>query len=73
MLRNAYAAQRLDRSDGTVSASFDSSNFELEEDSEEEYPVEELLLDLGFGGPAQGLERVPERFLQPSQVGFEYF
>lgn len=69
------------QSDGTVSLSFDSSNLdgffgvggyepftEGDVDDEDEYPAEQLLLNLGFGGPPQGLERVPERFLQPSQV-----
>lgn len=70
MLRSAYAAQRVDRdrnSDGTLETSFDPFGFM---DEEEHCPTaEEVLLELGFGGPAQGVERVPERFLHPSQVG----
>lgn len=70
MLRNAFAAQRLDRtSEGTYS--FDSSTMDMfgTADEEDSFPAaEDFLLELGFGGPPQGLERIPERFLQSSQV-----
>lgn len=71
MLRNAFAAQRFDRTNSEGTYSFDSSTMDAfgyyeEEDS---FPAaEDLLIQLGFGGPSQGLDRVPERFLQSSQV-----
>ena len=38
-------------------------------DAEESFlSAESLLIQLGFGGPSQGLDRIPQRFLQASQV-----
>lgn len=75
MLRNAFAAQRLDRtSEGTYS--FDSSTMDMfgTADEEDSFPAaEDFLLELGFGGPPQGIERIPERFLQSSQVDIFLF
>lgn len=71
MLRSAFAAQRLDRyppSEGTQSLDSSYDPFGLLDEDECFPTAEELLLELGFGGPAQGIDRVPERFLQPSQV-----
>lgn len=71
MLRTAFAAQRLDRTASEGTYSFDSSTIDPfgMYDEEDSFPsAEELLIQLGFGGPSQGLDRVPERFLQSSQV-----
>lgn len=70
MLRSAYAAQRNDQLNSsfqseTTAFSFDSS-FDCY--GNEEPDAENLLLLLGFGGPSQGFDRIPERFLQPSAV-----
>jgi len=70
MLRTAYAAQRYDQPSTSFQSeatlfSFDSS-FDLY--GNEEPDAENLLMLLGFGGPSQGFDRIPERFLQPSQV-----
>lgn len=71
ILRTAFAAQRLDRTNSEGTFSFDSSTLEAFGlcDDEDSFPsAEDLLLQMGFGGPSHGLDRVPERFLQPSQV-----
>ena len=69
MLRTAYAAQRFDQPNTSFQSettfSYDSS---LDFLGNEEPDAENLLILLGFGGPSQGLDRIPERFLQPSQV-----
>jgi len=71
MLRAAFAAQRLEQNNSfqseTPTQSFDSGmEHMMKEDDENE--TEEFLLELGFGGPPQGAERVPDRFLRPSQL-----
>ena len=71
VLRSAFAAQRIDRntpSDGTLSLESSFDPFGLLDEDEYFPTAEEVLLELGFGGPAQGIDRVPERFLHPSQV-----
>lgn len=78
MLRAAYAAQRVEHGLGygypslqseTSTFSHDSGlDFLLGASNQHEPGPEEFLLDLGFGGPAQGVERVPKRFLKPSQL-----
>ncbi|XP_045034253.1 uncharacterized protein LOC116933195 isoform X1 [Daphnia magna] len=71
ILRTAFAAQRLDRTNSEGTFSFDSSTLEAFGlcDDEDSFPsAEDLLLQMGFGGPSHGLDRVPERFLQPSQM-----
>ncbi len=71
MLRTAFAAQRLDRTNSEGTFSFDSSTMDAFGMCDDEYSLpsaEDLLLQMGFGGPSQGLDRVPERFLQSSQV-----
>ena len=71
MLRAAYAAQR-DQSNPSQQS--ESSIFSMDSSfdyflNREEQDPEELLMDLGFGGPSHGLDRIPERFIQqPSQV-----
>lgn len=69
MLRTAYAAQRFDQPNTSFQSettfSYDSS---LDFLGNEEPDAENLLILLGFGGPSQGLDRIPERFLQPSQL-----
>lgn len=73
MLRTAFAAQRLDRTNSEGTVSFDSSTLDVFGVCDDEYSLpsaEDLLLQMGFGGPSHGLDRVPERFLQSSQVKF---
>ena len=71
MLRAAFAAQRLEQNNSfqseTPTQSFDSG-MEHIMNEDEENETEEFLLELGFGGPPQGAERVPDRFLRPSQM-----
>lgn len=69
MLRAAFS-QRLDKSDGT-GFSFDSYDrdatvVDVFDEPEEFTDAEELLFELGFGGPNYGFERIPDRFLTPS-------
>ena len=71
MLRTAFAAQRLDKTNSEGTFSFDSSTMDVFGMCDDEYSIpsaEDLLLQMGFGGPSHGLDRVPERFLQSSQV-----
>ena len=71
MLRTAFAAQRVDRNNSEGTYSFDSSVLDGFGEEENTFQsTEDFLLELGFGGPSLGLERVPERFLQSSQVSF---
>ena len=68
MLRAAFS-QRLDKSDGT-GFSFDSYDrdgtvIDVFDEPEEFEDAEELLFELGFGGPSYGMERIPVRFLTP--------
>ena len=60
MLRAAFS-QRLETSDGT-GFSFDSFDQDVYDETEES-DAEELLFELGFGGPSHGVERIPDRFL----------
>jgi len=70
MLRTAYAAQRYDQPG--VSFQSETTAFSLDSSADifgnEEPDAENMLMQLGFGGPSQGFDRIPERFLQPSQL-----
>lgn len=71
MLRAAYAAQRVEQ--GYRSFQSETSTFSHDSGLDfifgnNEPGPEEFLFELGFGGPAQGVERVPKRFLKPSQL-----
>ena len=74
MLRTAYAAQRYDQPG--VSFQSETTAFSLDSSADifgnEEPDAENMLMQLGFGGPSQGFDRIPERFLQPSQVNKEW-
>lgn len=44
---------------------------DVDDEDDSLYPsAEDFLFELGFGGPPQGIERIPQRFLQSSQVIF---
>lgn len=72
MMRAVFAAQRTAEPNNSFQSEFSNVSAESPLDylfgGPPDPGPEEFLMQLGFGGPSVGVERVPERFLKPSQL-----